>query len=98
MANTLTILTTALLTLSLVACDSTVEELAALGMVAAPSDSPESLENYIAEETERLGAVAKAYVQMSCGPFGSVRYRIRGNDPACRKATVFLMTVSLFIR
>jgi tripartite-type tricarboxylate transporter receptor subunit TctC len=38
-----------------------IAQLAALGMVSAPSDSPESFEIYIVEETERLGAVAKAY-------------------------------------
>lgn len=41
--------------------ENVIAQLAALGMVAAPSDSPESFETYIAEETERLGAVAKTY-------------------------------------
>ncbi len=41
--------------------ENVVAQLAALGMVAAPSESPEEFANYIAEETSRLGAVAKAY-------------------------------------
>ena len=41
--------------------EDVVAQLAALGMAAAPSDSPEAFEAYIIEETERLGAVAKAY-------------------------------------
>jgi tripartite-type tricarboxylate transporter receptor subunit TctC len=41
--------------------EDVVAQLAALGMVAAPSDSPDAFEAYIIEETERLGAVAKAY-------------------------------------
>ena len=38
-----------------------VARIAALGMVAAPSDSPEAFAMYITEETERLAAVAEAY-------------------------------------
>jgi len=41
--------------------ENIIARLAALGMVAAPSDSPEAFAIYIAEETERLGAVAEAY-------------------------------------
>ncbi len=41
--------------------ESVIAQLAALGMGAAPSDSPEAFANYIAQETERLGVVAKAY-------------------------------------
>ena len=41
--------------------DSVIDQLAALGMVAAPSDSPESFTNYIIAETDRLAAVAKAF-------------------------------------
>ncbi len=41
--------------------ENVIAQLAALGMGAAPSDSPEAFANYIAQETERLGVVAKAY-------------------------------------
>ena len=41
--------------------ENVIAQLAELGMVAAPSDSPEAFAIYIAEETARLGAVAKAY-------------------------------------
>ncbi len=41
--------------------ENVVAQLAALGMIAAPSDSPEAFTSYIREETARLGAVAKTY-------------------------------------
>jgi tripartite-type tricarboxylate transporter receptor subunit TctC len=41
--------------------EKVIAQLAALGMVAAPSESPEAFAIYIAEETARLGLVAKAY-------------------------------------
>jgi tripartite-type tricarboxylate transporter receptor subunit TctC len=41
--------------------EDVVARIAALGMVAAPSESPEAFATYIAEETERLSAVAEAY-------------------------------------
>jgi tripartite-type tricarboxylate transporter receptor subunit TctC len=41
--------------------EAVIARIAALGMVAAPSDSPGAFASYIAAETERLAAVAKAY-------------------------------------
>jgi len=41
--------------------DEVIARLAELGMIAAPSDSPEAFARYIAEETARLGAVAEAH-------------------------------------
>jgi tripartite-type tricarboxylate transporter receptor subunit TctC len=41
--------------------DNVIAQLAALGMVASPSESREAFASYIAAETERLGAVARAY-------------------------------------
>lgn len=41
--------------------ETVIAKLAELGMIAAPSASPQAFEAYIIEETERLGAVAKTY-------------------------------------
>ena len=41
--------------------ENVIAQLAELGMVAAPSASPEAFTRYITEETARLGAVAEAY-------------------------------------
>ena len=41
--------------------DEVIAQLAELGMIAAPSASPEAFTRYIAEETARLGAVAEAF-------------------------------------
>lgn len=41
--------------------DEVIAQLAELGMIAAPSDSPGAFARYIAEETARLGAVAAAH-------------------------------------
>ena len=41
--------------------ETVIAQLAELGMLAAPSASPQAFESYIAEETARLGAVARAY-------------------------------------
>jgi tripartite-type tricarboxylate transporter receptor subunit TctC len=41
--------------------EGVVAQLAELGMIAAPSDSPQAFADYIAAETARLGAVAEAY-------------------------------------
>jgi tripartite-type tricarboxylate transporter receptor subunit TctC len=41
--------------------EGVVAQLAELGMIAAPSDSPQEFADYIAAETARLGIVARAY-------------------------------------
>jgi tripartite-type tricarboxylate transporter receptor subunit TctC len=41
--------------------ENVIAQLAELGMVAAPSASPDAFTQYITDETARLGAVVKAY-------------------------------------